>query len=130
MKQVNAVYMIILLTNTLMACGQTESDRTKLGRSHAEQELRAALDDDSQPNVIDHKSAIIRDSATAISIAESMLFNIYGKDNITAQRPYETYLIDDHWVISGTLPKDHIGGTFLIIIDSRDGRVIKITHGK
>lgn len=113
-----------------MACGQAESDKTKLGRTHAEQELRSALDDDSQPNVIDHKSAIIGDSTTAISIAESILFNIYGKDNITAQRPYEIYLIDNHWVISGTLPKDHIGGTFLIIIDSRDSRVIKITHGK
>ncbi|MBI4945999.1 MAG: hypothetical protein HY840_06320 [Bacteroidetes bacterium] len=38
--------------------------------------------------------------------------------------------MDNYWVISGTMKELHPGGTFLIIIDARDCRVIKITHGK
>jgi len=67
---------------------------------------------------------------TAISVAEPILFSIYGKDNITKQRPYEIYFIDNYWVIAGTLPKGYLGGTFLIIIDSKDSEIIRITHGK
>ena len=100
------------------------------GKSYAEQELKSALADKSQHNVIDSKTIIIKDSETAISIAEPILFSIYGKDNITKQQPYENYFIDNYWVISGTLPKKYLGGTFLIIIDARDCKIVRITHGK
>ena len=63
-------------------------------------------------------------------MAEYILFNIYGKDNIENQKPYETHLIENHWVISGTLQKGMKGGTFLIIIDARNSKVLKISHGK
>ena len=119
-----------LLTFTLTDCSQTRNERSILGRSSAEQELKSTLADMSQDNFLDGKRIIIKDSVTAISVAEPILFSIYGKDNIIKQRPYETYLIDKYWIISGTLPKDYLGGTFLIIIDSRDSKIIKIIHGK
>ncbi|WP_157844475.1 MULTISPECIES: NTF2 fold immunity protein [unclassified Chryseobacterium] len=119
-----------LLTISSTACGQNKSERLILGKSYAQQELKSALTDKEQHNVIDNKSVIIKDSLTAINTAEAILFSIYGKDNITKQRPYETYLIDNHWVISGTLPKGYLGGTFLIIINAFDNKIIKITHGK
>lgn len=119
-----------LLIFTLTGCGQTKGNRTILGKSYAEQELKSALTDKSQHNVIDNKTAIIKDSLTAINVVEPILFSIYGKDNITKQRPYEIYLIDSYWVIGGTLPKEYLGGTFSIIIDSRDCKIIRITHGK
>ncbi|HNI44451.1 MAG TPA: YbbC/YhhH family protein, partial [Chitinophagales bacterium] len=78
----------------------------------------------------DNKTAIIKDSLTAINVAEPILFSIYGKDNITKQRPYEVYFKDNYWLITGTLPSGWKGGTFLIIIDSRDCKVIRISHGK
>ncbi len=130
MTNIKAFYILTLLTFTLTACGQTKGDRTILGKSYAEQELKSALTDKSQHNVIDNKTAIIKDSLTAINIAEPILFSIYGKDNITKQRPYEIYFIDNYWVIGGTLPKEYLGGTFLIIIHSRDCKIIRITHGK
>ena len=130
MTNIKAVYFLILFTFTLAACGQTKVARSMLGKSYAEQELKSALTDKLQHNVINNKTLIIKDSLTAINIAEPILFSIYGKDNITKQRPYETYLIDNYWVIGGTLPKEYIGGTFLIIIDSRDSKIIRITHGK
>ena len=117
-------FLLIFLVFTLVANAQKDN------RSYAEQQLHSALTDTTQHNVIDNKTAIIKDSLTAINIAESLLFNIYGKDNIIRQRPYETYLIDNYWIISGTLPDGYLGGTFLIIIDARNSRVIRITHGK
>ena len=130
MTNIKAFYILTILTFTLTACGQTEADRIILGKSHAEQELKSALTDKSQHNVIDNKTVIIKDSLTAINVAEPILFSIYGKDNITKQRPYETYFIDNYWLLKGTLPKGYIGGTFLIILNSSNGRIVKITHGK
>ena len=130
MTNIKAFYFLTLLTFTLTACAQTKGNRTILGKLYAAQELKSALTDKSQHNVIDNKTVIIKDSLTAIEVAEPILFSIYGKDNIIKQRPYETYFIDSYWVICGTLPKEYLGGTFLLIIDSRDCKIIRITHGK
>ena len=130
MINLKAIFFLAILTISLTACGQSKSDRLILGKSYAQEELKSALTDKEQHNVIDNKSIIIKDSLTAINIAEPILFSIYGKDNISKQRPYETYLIDNYWVITGTLPKGYLGGTFLIIINSFDSKIIKITHGK
>ncbi len=130
MKKVKTLFLLTLLTFAMAACGQTKNDRIILGKSFAEQELKSALTDKSRHNVIDNKTVIIKDSLMAINLVEPILFSIYGKDNITKQRPYEIYFIDNYWLITGTLPKEYVGGTFLIIVDSRDSRIIKITHGK
>ncbi|MCA8830338.1 YbbC/YhhH family protein [Hymenobacter sp. BT728] len=70
------------------------------------------------------------DSAAAVRVAEPILFRTYGKKNIVHERPYEVYLIDKYWVVMGTLPEDWMGGVFIIILDSRDSRMIELTHGK
>ena len=36
-----------------------------------------------------------------IAITEPILFGIYGKNNIIEERPYEYYMIDGYWYISG-----------------------------
>jgi hypothetical protein len=101
-----------------------------LGEEFAKAELEQSLTDKKLHNVIDNKKEIISDSTTAIDIAEKILFKIYGRENIENQRPYETYKIKNYWSISGTLPQGMMGGTFLIIMDARDGRIIRISHGK
>jgi hypothetical protein len=120
--------IIILLTFSINACSQ--NNRSALGKNHAENELKSALSKESQHNVIDNKSVLIKDSLTAINVAEPILFSIYGKENIESQKPYETHLINNYWVIGGTLPENMKGGTFLIIIDARNSKVLKVTHGK
>lgn len=92
---------------------------------HAESELKNAL---IKNEILPDK--VIPDSQTAVDVAENFLFNIYGKENIIQQRPYNLNLIDDYYIIEGTLPKNTLGGTFLIIINSKDGKIIKLTHGK
>ncbi len=121
---------VLIILSTLNACGQNKQDRIKLGREYAEQELKSALTDSTKHNVINSDNVILNDSLTATTVAETVLFSIYGKTNITKQKPYEINHINNYWVLNGTLPKGTLGGTFLIIIDDRNSRIIKITHGK
>jgi hypothetical protein len=57
-----------------------------------------------------------------------------GKDQILGEKPYSVHFLDGYWLLSGSLPErkgyDIVGGTFLIILSEKDGRVIKLTHGK
>ena len=130
MKIIKLIYFLTILTVTNSAFGQSQTERQILGRKYAEQELKSALSDKSLHGEVDKKEIIVKDSLTAIDIAEQILFKKYGKKQIRKQLPYETYLIDNYWVISGTLPKNSVGGTFFIILDSRDSSILKITHGQ
>lgn len=91
----------------------------------AESELKNAL---IKNEVLSDK--VISDSQTAVDVAEIVLFKIYGKNNIIKQRPYDVNFTENHYVINGTLPQNMKGGTFLIILNSKDGKIIKLTHGK
>lgn len=128
--KLNNVLIICFLVFSLTIYGQSANDRLTLGKQHAEKELESTLNDINRHNVVKSETIIIKDSLTAIAVAEPILFGIYGESNITKQRPYEIYHIDNYWVISGTLAKGRKGGTFLIIINDRNSQVIKITHGK
>jgi hypothetical protein len=119
-----------LLLLTIAAYSQPGNERLILGKSYAKEALASALSGKTQHNVIDNKTFIIKDSITAIGVAEPILFSLYGKDNIIQQRPYEAYLIDQYWIISGTLAKNYLGGTFLIILSATDSKILQITHGK
>lgn len=134
MKENFSLKSVIIVLFFIVFCqisfSQNSIEQNKEGRIIAEKELELALSKKSRHNVIDQKSIIIKDTLSAIIIAESILFNIYDKTSILEQKPYEIYHINNYWVISGTLPKDYKGGTFLIILDDRNSEIIKITHGK
>jgi hypothetical protein len=72
----------------------------------------------------------VKDANTAVGVAEPILFGLYGKDHILNERPYHCYFANEHWLITGSLKQGWLGGTFLIIINAKTGRVIKLTHGK
>lgn len=90
--------------------------------------IKNALADKSSKQILVDK--VIPDKQTAIAVAEPILFKIYGKDQILGEKPYNISLIDGYWLLSGLLPEGYKGGTFLIILSEKDGRVIKLTHGK
>ena len=95
---------------------------------HAKDAVKKALEDKNYKPFYD---TLIKDKETAIAVAESILFKIYDRKKILDEKPYKCYLIDGYWHISGTLPKKYdFGGVFEIIISSKDGKVIKIIHGK
>ena len=126
----HCIVFILLSFCCISACGQSEKDSLDLGKKFAEGALEFALSGEKQHNVIDIERVIVKDSLTATTIAESILFGIYGESNIIKQKPYDIYHINNYWILSGTLQKNMVGGVFLIIIDDRNSQVIKITHGK
>jgi len=114
----------------LPSSGQSLQDRTVLGEQYAKDELRKSLLDTTMHYKIKTDKEIIGDKETALNIAQPILYKTYGKKNILKQKPYEIYLIDNYWIISGTLPKESRGGTFFIIISATDSKIIRLSHGQ
>lgn len=105
----------------------TKEEYSTLGQEHAKTQILKALKDSTRKPFYD---TLIVDRRTAIEFVEPILFKIYGKNQIIEQKPYEAYLIDGYWYIAGTLPKGHLGGTFEIIFNAHDGKVIRLIHYK
>lgn len=73
---------------------------------------------------------VIPNAETAIKVCEPILISAYGKD-IIEERPYIVRLCNNCWRITGSLPrKAKLGGTFSIVIQKSDGKVIKMYHTK
>jgi hypothetical protein len=66
----------------------------------------------------------------AAKVAEVILIPIYGEENIKNQKPFTVSLVDDVWVVKGSLPKDQLGGEFIIKLAKRDGRILQVSHSK
>jgi NTF2 fold immunity protein len=127
MKNLNILIVSVCFVILFTSCN---NNRTVLGRQFAIEELKSALSDSIGHNVLQKGFIAINDSTTATAIAEAVLFGIYGTDNIKKQKPYEIYHLDNYWLLSGTLPSGLNVGTFLIIMDAKDARIIKMSHGK
>lgn len=124
------ILLFLSLLIFIISCSQSKSERIILGEKYAKSELEKTLNPKNEHNVIDNKSLIITNKETAVKIAETILFEIYGKKNIENQKPYEIYKFENFYVILGTLPKNSVGGTFIIIIDGTNSKILKISHGK
>ena len=84
-------------------------------------------------------NGLVPDEKTAIQIAEAVLLPIYGREVILGERPFRGTLHGDVWTVAGTLhctdaaqrPRpstDCVGGTAIIDISKRDGRVLRVIH--
>ncbi|MDQ0594480.1 hypothetical protein QFZ37_002849 [Chryseobacterium ginsenosidimutans] len=99
-------------------------------KEYAEAELNEVLTTNKEHNVIQPNNIIIETPEIVIRVVEPILFGTYGEKNITKQRPYKVSDLKDYYVVEGTLAYNSFGGTFLIIISKKNGKILKITHGK
>lgn len=101
-----------------------------LSRDVAEKRVKQVLIDSSVEPSVERKNEIILipTARAAVGVAESILFEIYGKEKILSERPYGVHKIGDYWFISGSLPRFYDGGGFEIILDSKDSRVLSVRH--
>lgn len=82
-------------------------------------------------NDINKEDGYVPNAETAVKIAEVILFNIYTKELIINQRPYNVYLENDSiWCIEGNLHPNLDGGVFYIEICKDNGAVLKRLHTK
>lgn len=128
MKLVIVTVLAFLVSIVFPTFGQSLKNRSTVGKEYAEEQVRLAILAGKHSKFPTDKP-LLADKNIAITVAEPMLFNIYGKDNIMRQRPYEAYLVFGFWYVTGTLPKDSEGGTFEIIIEASTSRVIDVNHG-
>lgn len=72
---------------------------------------------------------LLKDTADLIEFAEPILFKYYTEKTIVSEKPYKIHYFDNYWVMYGTLHYA-VGGTFIIIVDSRDCKVLRLIHEK
>ncbi len=72
----------------------------------------------------------VPDAATAIRIAVAVWEPIYGREHIAQKRPFHAKLKDGVWTIEGSLPGGWNGGVPEADISQKDGRILRISHGK
>ncbi|MBZ5543505.1 MAG: twin-arginine translocation signal domain-containing protein [Acidobacteriia bacterium] len=73
----------------------------------------------------------IPDRKTALRVGEAILAAVYGDQEIAKQRPLKVALVDkDVWLVWGTLDKRYLGGTGVIKISKRTGKVLFLAHGQ
>jgi len=76
------------------------------------------------------KDGFVPNESVAISIAVAIWVPIYGAEAISRQKPYRATLVNDAWVVEGSLPQGMKGGVALAEIAKKDGRILRVTHGK
>jgi len=75
-------------------------------------------------------SGYVPDAATAIKIAVAVWEPIYGRKQIQSQKPFRATLRDGVWTVYGSLPPNTPGGVAEADISKKDGRVLRVIHGK
>lgn len=76
-------------------------------------------------------NGFVPDAATASRIAEAVWIPIYGEAHIAAEKPFKVTLKGDVWTVTGKdLPPNTFGGVAEADISKRDGRILRVIHGK
>lgn len=122
------VFFLILIS--ILSCNiKVESNSNFEKIKISEKDILKEISDSTLHNTIG-KDELIIDEKTAISMVEPLLFSVYGKENIVKQKPYKIGKFKNYWVISGTFNSFGFGGVFEIIMDSKNGKIVRLTHGK
>jgi hypothetical protein len=89
-----------------------------------------AAADSNSPHSYIPDAGFVPDERTAILIAEAVLMPIYGVEEIKQERPFKATLSSGVWTVVGSLPAGSIGGVAIVEISKRDGRIVRVSHGK
>ena len=75
------------------------------------------------------RNGLVPDAATATKIAVAVWEPIYGARQIADQQPYRAKLRNGIWTVEGTLNME-MGGVALAEISQKDGRIVRVSHGR
>ncbi len=90
---------------------------------------------ESQKHSFIPKDGFVPDKETAIRIAEAVWTPIYGEEKINSEKPFKATLRNGVWIVEGSLPEESennvvAGGVAVAEIVKKDGRIIRVSHGK
>src|SRR6266566_8069820 len=81
----------------------------------------------------------VPDSETAVKIAEAVLIPVYGEKKVRSEEPFAAHLEGGVWTVGGTLrcpdgkggfTTQCVGGTAVVKLSRRDGRILFMMHYK
>ncbi|MBB1140691.1 YbbC/YhhH family protein [Myroides sp. WP-1] len=125
--------VLIVLVLLIFACNktmQTSNDHDTRDTLRIFEVTEIPLDYDNFDG-IDKTEGYVPNADIAVQIAESILFNIYKKELIIEQRPYNVFFKNNSvWCVEGNLSKEMDGGVFYIEIRKSDGAILKVLHTK
>ncbi len=76
-------------------------------------------------------AGFVPNAETAMRIAEAVWIPIYGEKLIASEKPFKARLRDGVWIVTGAdLPQGWHGGVAEAHISKRDGRILRVIHGK
>ena len=84
----------------------------------------------AKPHSVQPELGMVPNEATAVAIALAVWRPIYGEQHIARKAPFHARLADGEWTVEGSLPPHTKGGVPLAVIAQRDGRILRISHGK
>ena len=73
---------------------------------------------------------MVPNAETAVAIAVAVFKPIYGAEKIESQYPFHAELNGKVWHVYGSLPVGWGGGTAEAELSRKDGRIIRVWHGK
>jgi len=112
--------VVLLISMTMLSCTYLINEKIFLGEENAREILKTALAEHN----CDIPTNNVIDSISFVNVIEHSLFNIYSKENILREKPYEIYHFDRYWVARGTLQQISKGGTFEGVLDVQKNRII------
>jgi len=74
------------------------------------------------------KDGFVPDAKTAIKIAIAVWEPIYGEQKIAGEKPYQAYLTNGVWTVTGSLPEGMAGGVAIAEIAKADGKILRVIH--
>ena len=124
------IFAIIFIMLFLTSYAQSNLNKEQK-LTFAKEYLKEAISNlKNESNLVDGKRLLIKNKKALITFIEPILFDIYGKNLILAERPYECFKIDKYWVAFGYLPQGKLGGTFEVVVDGSNAQIIRIIHEK
>lgn len=121
--------LLVLLVPCLISCG------SKSENADAPIDVKAVSLDanfarsNSSPEV-PLNDGFVKHEQAAIEIAVKEWMRMGLKEMIEQEKPYRAELVGEVWEVSGTAPKNWVGGLAYARISRKDGRVLEAWHDK
>ena len=137
MNKIRFIFRIILCSISLCfwGCFSEENRENKVtGQLETQQDYipndSLSLSEYSSVHGFMPEDGLIPTAELAIQVAELVLKNIYGSENIEEQPPFFINLKNDIWIIEGNLDDGYYEGVAHIEIRKNNGEILKVIHGK
>ena len=141
-NNINTINFICLFLSFCFILGcSTDKKNKEMNTSKEEQVHKIEYNIDKSLNLQAYSSfkgytpqeGFVPTAELAVSIAEQVLVQIYGKEQIEKQKPFSINIDNGIWVIEGFWDKSDYqvdGGNVYLEMDKLSGKILKVVHTK